>query len=45
VAEEIKKAIMEMSLNPEMIDLLKNFRLKARFLRDNWKGSVWSVTV
>jgi hypothetical protein len=32
VPEEMEKAIMEMPRDPEMIDLLKNFLLKARFL-------------
>ena len=45
VPKETTKAIMKMQRDAEVIDLFKDFRLKARFMRDNWKGSVWSVAV
>ena len=41
--EEMEKAIKEMPRDAEVTDLLKNFPPRARLLRDNCKGRVWSM--
>ena len=41
--EEMEKAIREMPRDAEVIDLLKNFPVRARFRRDNCKGGVWRM--